>query len=158
MTMAPFFTRFPQLAVQETRLVTLQQSREIPDGEYAFFEWYCIDRACDCRRVLVEVMASTTGDQVWATINYGWESPVYYMQWVGGRELARTMLARGMAGATLEPLGVQGPYASAFLQLFEQAVGDAEYIQCLQRHYQLFKGVPTPSKSLPRRGKRRSRR
>lgn len=134
MAMSAFFTRFPDLAVKETRVATLTGRPDLPDGEYAFLELYCDDPACDCRRVIINVVEANSAGKVWATINYGWESPAYYAAWMRDGELSKTML-----GATLDPLNAQTEYAPALLRLFEFIVTDPAYVARLKRHYQLFK-------------------
>jgi len=57
MGMVPFYTRFRELAFQEMRNATIQGWEDLPDGEYGFLELYCNDDQCDCRRVLIQVIA-----------------------------------------------------------------------------------------------------
>ena len=89
MSMAPFHTRFRDLAAHETRSVTVRGTPGLPDGEYGFIEFYCDDPGCDCRRVVINVMCSTTGPRIWASINYGWESLYFYERWMGDKTCAR---------------------------------------------------------------------
>jgi len=106
----------------------------LPDGEYGFLELYCDDPACDCRRAVIQVIAPTSGANVWATINYGWESLEFYEKWVGHKETARDA-----CGATLDPINLQSEYAGALLRLFTQILQDQAYVERLKRHYLLFK-------------------
>ncbi len=134
MPMIPFFTRFRDLAVKEMRSATVRGDLALPDGEYGFLELYCDEPACDCRRVIINVVTPTTGSKVWATINYGWESLEFYEKWMRNKEAARDCF-----GATLDPLNPQTEYANALLQLFNWVLQDEAYIERLKRHYQLFK-------------------
>ena len=85
MPMTPFMERFPELAVRETRSVTVTGRQDLPDGEYGFVELYCDEPGCDCRRVMIDVLRPETGwRKIWATINYGWESLDFYRKWGGG--------------------------------------------------------------------------
>jgi hypothetical protein len=86
MAMVSFHSRFSKMAERETRTAHVRGLRGLPDGEYAFFESYCDDQQCDCRRVIITVLRSDTGSRVWATINYGWESARFYQPWVGSNE------------------------------------------------------------------------
>ena len=52
-----FHIRFPDVAGEETRAVTLSEHPGIEDGEYAFFESFCNEKVCDCRRVLINVVS-----------------------------------------------------------------------------------------------------
>ncbi len=143
MSMAPFHTRFPEIAKHETRSVTVRGAPELPDGEYGFIEFYCNDPGCDCRRVVINVVCSTTGPKVWASINYGWESLEFYEQWMGNKESAR-----GAQGATLDPFNQQSPYSRVFLKLFEEVcLADPIYVARLKRHYELYK-AKLPKKPL----------
>src|SRR5947208_1593470 len=82
--MIPFMERFRELAARETRSVTVAGRTEIPDGEYAFVEFFCDEPACDCCRVMIVVLKSDTGwSKIWASINYGWESLDFYKRWGG---------------------------------------------------------------------------
>ncbi len=135
MSMAPFHVRFPEIAKHETRSVTVRGAPGLPDGEYGFIEFYCNDPGCDCRRVVINVLCSTTGPKIWASINYGWESLAFYERWMGDKETARNA-----QGATLDPFNQQSPYSQALLKLFEQVcLADAGYVARLKRHYELFK-------------------
>ena len=107
----------------------------LPDGEYGFIEFYCNDPGCDCRRVVINVVCSTTGAKTWASINYGWESLDFYERWMGDKELARDC-----QGASLEPFNQQSPYSRTLLELFKKVcLSDRAYVERLKRHYDLFK-------------------
>lgn len=135
MAMVPFYTRFRELASREMRSATIRGWEDLPDGEYGFLELYCDDSQCDCRRVLIQVIARSEPASAWATINYGWESEAFYFRRLGNAELAKECTR-----PTLDPLNPQSPYAPAALRLFEIVVQDQAYVQRLQRHYALFKG------------------
>lgn len=135
MSMAPFHTRFRDITAHETRSVTVQGTLGLPDGEYGFIEFYCDDPGCDCRRVVINVVCSTTGPKIWASINYGWESLDFYERWMGDKELARDS-----QGASLDPFNQQSPYSRALLEIFNQmCLSDTAYVERLKRHYDLFK-------------------
>jgi len=56
MYLVPFLIVDPELAVKETRVVTLLGAdRGVPSGSYGLIEFYCPDPQCDCRRVLLNV-------------------------------------------------------------------------------------------------------
>ena len=155
MAMTPFYTRFRDLAFQEMRVATVQGRSDMPDDEYGFLELYCDEPDCDCRRVIINVISRTDGPKVWATINYGWESPEFYVRWARYAEAAQDM-----AGAVLDPLNPQSRYSSALLKLFEFVLEDEAYVDRLKRHYQMFKAAlwqETAVKPVHRKRSRKSR-
>jgi hypothetical protein len=84
MPMTPFVERFRELGARETRSLTVTGRNDLPDGDYGFFELYCNEPDCDCRRVVVAVLRPGTGwKKFWATFNYGWESVEFYQKWAG---------------------------------------------------------------------------
>jgi hypothetical protein len=104
--------------------------------EYFLREFYCTERGCDCRRVMVDFIAKDAAQfEVAATVNYGWESRSYYRRWSkvpGG-------LWRQMAGASLERMVPQGPHARHFLLVFNEIIKDAEVVASFRRHYEIVK-------------------
>jgi hypothetical protein len=133
--MVPFMDRFPALAAAETRNVTLTGDWELPDGDYGFFELYCNERGCDCRRVVVQVLRPATGwSKAWATIGYGWESNEYYRKRLGAMDSNEDL-----RGPELDPLNEQSSCAPALLRLFRGLVLSPEYVERLKRHYQMFR-------------------
>jgi hypothetical protein len=141
--MASFHHFFPDIARAETRSASIQGSMQLPDGDYGFFESYCDDPTCDCRRVLINVYRSDDFSRIWATINYGWDSVSFYRRWIGSSELAHE--AKGPA---LDPLHAQTEYAPALLDLFSTIIQDEAYVQRLKRHYALVKGHTKPPTSI----------
>jgi hypothetical protein len=134
MAMVPFYTRFRDLAWKETRSVIVQDLPPLPPGEYGFLELYCDERDCDCRRVIIRVLSSSTNSAIWATINYGWETLGYYQKWMRNKQLAQQC-----HGAQLDPLNPQTRYSAVLLELFKSVLQDTAYVERLQRHYALFK-------------------
>lgn len=144
--MSAFWTRFPDVAARETRVVTLLYPQGgLPAGSYGFLELYCADPKCDCRRVLLQVRSENTPDRVLATINYGWESIAFYARWLHGDHAG----GREIKNASLDPLNPQLKYAPSFLRLFQTVVlQDKAYIKRLKRHYTILKqSLATPGRS-----------
>jgi hypothetical protein len=136
MPMVAFYSKFRDLAFREMRVVGVFEHEFLPAGEYGLLEFYCNERGCDCRRVILQVLRSDTGWRVWASINFGWETPSFYRKWMHGDAEA----ARGMWGPTLDPLNPQSQHSPALLGLFRDVVlKDRAYVQRLRRHYNLFK-------------------
>jgi hypothetical protein len=135
MPMTPFMERFPEVGARETRSVTVTQRQDLPDGEYGFVELYCDEPGCDCRRVMIDVLRPETGwGKIWATISYGWESLDFYRKGGGpGNDPIE------LKGPYLDPLNPQSKYSAALLNLFRFLVQSPDYVERLQRHYQMFR-------------------
>lgn len=131
--MTPFHHRFPGLGTRETRTITTAGIASLPADEYALVELYCDELGCDCRRVVIEIIARSTGD-ILAIINYGWESMEFYKQKLGLEEYAREVVE-----ASLDPLNPQSRHAPILLNLFREVVKDRAYNDRLAQHYRLFK-------------------
>lgn len=136
--MTPFVERFPELGARETRSMTVTGRDDLPDGEYGFIELYCNEPHCDCRRVMVVVLRPQTGwKQFWATINYGWESREFYLQWAGAPKGDQGP----WEGPFLDPLATQSRYAPALLELFKSLLQSPAYVERLKSHYPLFRAA-----------------
>ena len=55
--MVPFVRFFPEQGTAETRVLTIRGHPILPDDEYALLESFCDDAGCDCRRVMLNVIA-----------------------------------------------------------------------------------------------------
>ena len=151
MAMITFFTKFAELAVNETRTISVRGRDDLPDGEYGFIESYCDEASCDCRRVIISVLSATSGSKIWATINYGWENLEYYEQW-----LQTADDAWDCKGPSLDPLNPQTPYAGVLLGMFKYVLTDQAYVERLKRHYTMFKAAIQDEQKL--KGQRKKRR
>ncbi len=154
MYMTPFLRLFPDLAMIEMRTATVEATVQdvdgLPDGNYGFFELYCDDPECDCRRVMINVISRDTGAKVWATINFGWEDSPFYRAWSHDAPDADKF-----AGASLDPLNAQTRHSPTLLALFNLVLEDAAYIARLKSHYQMFKAA-LPQKKLSRAERRQN--
>jgi hypothetical protein len=121
--LVPFIRVDPELAVKETRTVTLNRPRAgIPVGSYALIESYCPDPECDCRRVMINVVEEKQPTHYLASIGYGFDRD------------------DEDAGPYLDPLSEQCAYAGALLMLVQEVgLSDPAYLARLQRHYDLVK-------------------
>ena len=142
--------RLPEVGYAETRTAQIAGRSDLPDGNYGFMELFCTDPACDCRRVIIQVLEEEAPDKVMATINYGWETLQFYRSWYHDEEGAAELV-----GASLEPLGKQGPHASSLLRLFEHLLTDRSYAERIPRHYEMFKRVQQTSVPQPKKPRRR---
>ena len=122
---------FRELAERETRAVTLTVPIQhdgrlvLPANEYGFEELYCVERKCDCRRVMINVLARHGRDHL-ATINHGFDPPTHDYD--------------PSDQTFLDPLNRQSQWSQALLDMFMNLLlADPAYRQRLLRHYLLFK-------------------
>lgn len=129
MSMLPFSKFFPELAERECRTV-IASLDELARRPFAFVECYCVERGCDCRRVLMNVVDVERGEHV-ATINHAFEPP---RRAFGGR--------RPEPRTFLDPINPQSALSRPLLALFEWLVdADPGYHQRLIRHYTMWKEI-----------------
>ncbi|MBN1810768.1 MAG: SEC-C domain-containing protein [Anaerolineae bacterium] len=123
MHLIPFYVVDLELAMQETRIMhTFDERDGLPAGSYGLLEFYCPDPACDCRRVMLNVVEEKHPNRFLASISYGFDRD------------------DEMAGPFLDPLNPQSRHAEKLLQLVEDAVlSDSRYVARLERHYILVK-------------------
>ncbi len=137
MPMIPFMEKFPELAASETRSARVAGQDGLPDGDYGFFELYCNEPGCDCRRVIVTVLREDTGwRRIWATISYGWETPDFYR-----KRLGPLVGPDDWQGPSLDPLNPQTQYSAELLNLFRSLIRSPDYVQRLRRHYEIFRAA-----------------
>jgi hypothetical protein len=141
MYMVAFHQFFPAVALSETRSVTVEGSPNLPDGDYKFFESYCDDLSCDCRRALINVYRADDLSKILATISYGWEPIGFYRRWLGDHALAGEL-----KGPALDRFQPQTTYGPALRDLFATLLHDGAYVEQLRRHYALFKGRAQPTR------------
>ena len=139
--MISFHSVLPELAQREVRCVHVGPGANVapvsalPADEYAYFEYYCDDLHCDCRRVLLQVIAKAQPGKIFASISYGWDDEAFYrkkMPWNPDD-------ARGTVRGELDPLNEQSEFAAEFLDLFRRFVLDEPYRLRLRRHYKLLR-------------------
>jgi hypothetical protein len=154
-----FHTRFPEIAREETRLLTVLQSANlgVPPGEYLFLEMYCNERGCDCRRVFFHVASPPNFAEALAVVAYGWEDPDFYARWFGSAD-PRDIAA--LKGPMLNLASPQSSLAPAILKLVSDVLlRDGAFLARLKRHYQMFRadveGGTLHRKFRPRKKKRR---
>lgn len=143
----PFYERFRDLALRETRSFTVADGNYpgLPADEYALLETYCNDENCDCRRVFFNV-ASRKREKIVAVVTYGWENEAFYRKWYGGKDdnLARMVISE-MMGLGLNLASPQSEIAPALLApIRDILLDDPVYIERLKRHYQIFKEKVDP--------------
>ncbi|MBN1372839.1 MAG: hypothetical protein JW987_12950 [Anaerolineaceae bacterium] len=137
----PFYERFKEIAMRETRSITIRNNPDLPDDEYGFLELYCNDENCDCQRVFFNVVSRKRGKDV-AVIAYGWEDSEFYARWYRRND---PQLIQEMQGPILNPTSQQSELAPALLRLVcDTLLKDPAYIERLKRHYRMFKEKVDP--------------
>ena len=140
--MVPFFTRCLEIAVRETRVVTLPHDHQgIPRGSYVFHEFYCDDLTCDCRRVTIVITRAEDEElrERLATISYGWESPEFYRKWSGEDD---PDYYHALARAELAPMSEHTNYSQALLALFIECMSwDPALKERFPTHYRQFRAA-----------------
>ena len=137
----PFYERFKEIAIRETRSITIRNNPDLPDDEYGFLELYCNDENCDCQRVFFNVVSRKRGKDV-AVIAYGWEDSEFYARWYRRND---PQLIQEMQGPILNPTSQQSELAPALLKLVRDTLlTDPAYIDRLKRHYRMFKEKVDP--------------
>lgn len=137
MDLGLFYNRCPELANKETRVITLKGHSQIPDGDYGFIEYYCGDPYCDCRRVMITVMAKESANPHMATISFGFGSRDYYAKKIGEEH------ADDAASAILDPVNPQSEYAPIFLEIFQQMIRNEKYLDKIKQHYKAYRAAPS---------------
>ena len=137
----PFYDRFKEIAMKETRSITTQNHADLPDDDYGFLELYCNDENCDCRRVFFDVVSKNRGKSV-AVVAYGWEDSAFYIRWYRQND---PQIIREMQGPILNDASAQSELAPALLKLVRNTLlKDPAYIERLKRHYWMFKEKVDP--------------
>lgn len=121
MYLTPFISVFGAQGAQETRVLTTQEYPGLPDDAYALMEAYCTDPACDCRRVMLNVVGEHQGPSSLASISFGFDR------------------AAEMAGPYLDPLNPRSTYADILFPLVVEILADPAYVARLEAHYRQIK-------------------
>jgi hypothetical protein len=135
---AAFYTRCRELALRETRTMTIlrRTSAGLPPGEYAFLEMFCDEPGCDCRRAFFYVISPGSKEAL-AVIAYGWEDRAFYARWMGSKD-PRDL--DGLQGPVLNLLSPQSKLAPAILEAFKEfLLTDSAYIERVKEHYKVFR-------------------
>lgn len=135
-----FHSQFPEIAANETRMITVMNHASIPRGQYGLIEMYCNEPACDCRRVLFDIYDWERGTSM-AIIAFGWESEKFYARLFGDDD---PEMIRDLQGPVLNFGSLQSRHALAFLALVEGILKDSKYVSRLKRDYRIFKDAVNP--------------
>ncbi len=127
----------PEVARNETRsLQQFEKAREV--RAYWFFELYCDEPGCDCRRVMIHVVSDERGaSQPRATLSWGWEPDDFYRKWAGFPLSEEDM--EELRGPGLVRLAYQSEEAEELLEQFREMARDKKYANRIKRHYEEFR-------------------
>jgi len=127
----------PDLVPAEIRSVKVVQAGAIAKS-YTFMELFCNEKACDCRRVFVQVVSDDAGvRQPRATLSWGWEPEAFYRNWASFPLDAEDL--EELRGPGLVRFAPQSEESDAILAHFRRLLTDEAYAQRLIRHYRLFR-------------------
>ncbi|MBI5366618.1 MAG: SEC-C domain-containing protein [Planctomycetes bacterium] len=120
-TMVPFYVAYPEVAPNETRVVTPYSHPRLGGETFAFVEVYCADPECDCRRLMINVIRDSDKAHV-ATVSWAFDK--------GAPD----------RGPFLDPLNAQSALAKDLLALVSHVLAsDPDYCARLERHYRMMK-------------------
>lgn len=127
----------PDLVPAEIRSVRVVEAGVITKS-YTFMELFCDEKACDCRRVFVQVVSDDASvRQPSATLSWGWEPDAFYRNWANFPLDAEDL--EELRGPALVRLAPQSKESDAILAHFKTLLTDEAYVQRLIRHYRLFR-------------------
>ena len=129
--MEPYQQIFPKAQEPNLTVALSRKVGRIPKGSYTFFECYCTDPDCDCRRTTLLVINEKSQQK--AAICFGFEPE------------------EPMAGPFLDDFQKQAPYADELLELFVDAINGSP--DWLARMYQQYRDVRQKVAGKPYRGK-----
>jgi hypothetical protein len=119
----------------QVRTVSIKQSPQLPDGEYTFIDTYCADPECDCRKTMIQVMHN---GKIVSVINYGWESAIFYENWMSSSE--KDISIPKMHGASIDITSPDLVSRDGMLALFNALLNDI-WVAKFKRHYDEVKAA-----------------
>jgi hypothetical protein len=122
MYLSSFSEFFPEVAEKECHRFKLRNHHKLPDDDYALLEFFCADPGCDCRRVMLNVVARSGPRSFMASISFAFDPD------------------DEMAGPFLDPLNSQSRHAAELLALVKETLQDPAYVATLEEHYRMVKG------------------
>ena len=133
--MLPFMEKFRSLAEKETRCILIvandKRTNAPPPDNYGLLEFYCDEKDCDCRRVMIQVFGEHQR-KIFAVICMAFNP----------EDLE--------PGPYLDPMHPQSRHAQWFLERFVDMVNnDHNYLARLHDHYIIFREKVVPGKPYP---------
>ena len=119
----------------QVRSVGIRKSPQLPDGEYTFIDMYCSDPRCDCRKTMIQIMH---GGRLVSIINFGWESPAFYENWMGKSAKGHAMPEMHDASIDITSPNIVSQHG--VLALFNALLDDM-WVAKFKRHYAKVKAA-----------------
>ena len=137
MAMKSYRLIFPEAGAPVMTLDLSRKAGGIPKGSYGFYEYYCTEPGCDCRRVTLIVYTEKMKPR--ATISLGFDQ------------------LGPFAGPFLDASSYQAPYAPALLDFFVDTLNSRpDWLTRMYRQYrevrELVDGKPYRGKAFPEPG------
>lgn len=123
--MIAFNENFPSVAHGETLILGFKNERNLFDGEYVFYEWYCSNPTCDCKEGIAEVIhidPATKNEKTITSIKFSWANS-----------------KQGKWRCSIETGWQKTKAAKKLLASFEKIIEDPEYAEPFKRHYGIVK-------------------
>ncbi len=117
----------------EVRTVNVIQHAQLPDGDYTFFDMYCTDADCDCRKTMLHVRHN---NRHVSTINFGWETAAFYQTWYGSPLDAQTLAE--MKGPSIDLTSPDVVSPDGMLDFFT-TIADEYYKNHVRNQYVRFR-------------------
>lgn len=114
------------------RTVQIKDYPDLPDGSYSFMDTYCTDPSCDCRKTMILVLHE---GEVVSIVNYGWEDPAFYEQWMGADQDEDMP---PMHGASIDIASPDRVSPQGMLELVNSLL-DEKWVSKFREHYTAFK-------------------
>lgn len=115
------------------RTVTISDDPRLPSGEYRFIDYYCTDKACDCRKTIIQVFYQ---DGHVSTVNFGWEDEKFYTDWMRAGD--DDEMAKEMSGLSCDWCSPDLVSPEGMLILMSHLM-DENWISTLKKHYRLMR-------------------
>jgi hypothetical protein len=136
--MESFSQLFPDDADPAMTLTLGRKTGDIPKGTYTYYEYYCSDPGCDCRRVTLLVLDQKMKEKAAISLGFDQRGP--------------------MDGPYLDPSHGNVTYASALLEFFTNALNsEPQWLDRMYRHYRAVRthvdGKIYRGKAFPKPGK-----
>lgn len=117
------------------RTVIISDDPRLPDGEYEFVDFYCTDKACDCRKTIIRIFHE---NRCVSIVNYGWENPKFYLKWL--KPTKDKKMAQEMSGLSIDFMSPDLVSAEGILVLVKHLM-DEKWLATIKENYRLVRAA-----------------